>query len=146
MLPRCLETSMAAWGSGCSRDTAENETRQKKLCVHKNVRSDDSKSLSEQVKFHKMSMRNAPMAPEVATAVVGTEITRPSWDEIKDLLLPGQQSLHRHDLIVRIFKQKLIRFMDIITKIDVQRNLLLDVFHRIAEKSFTSCLYHNLVR
>ncbi|XP_076299883.1 uncharacterized protein LOC143218539 [Lasioglossum baleicum] len=40
----------------------------------------------------------------------------PSWTEIKDLLLLGQQPSHRHDLIARVFKQKLIRFMDLITR------------------------------
>ncbi|XP_063920386.1 uncharacterized protein LOC135135292 [Zophobas morio] len=40
----------------------------------------------------------------------------PSWCEIKDLLLPGQQPSDRHDLTARVFKQKLIRFMDLITK------------------------------
>ena len=28
----------------------------------------------------------------------------PCWEEIKDLLLPGQQTSDRHDLIVRVFK------------------------------------------
>ncbi|XP_063912257.1 uncharacterized protein LOC135129106 [Zophobas morio] len=40
----------------------------------------------------------------------------PSWCEIKDLLLPGQQPSDRHDFTARVFKQKLIRFMDRITK------------------------------
>ncbi|XP_054290927.1 uncharacterized protein LOC129005912 [Macrosteles quadrilineatus] len=40
----------------------------------------------------------------------------PSWKEITDLLLPGQQPCHRHDITARVFKQKLIRFIDIITK------------------------------
>ncbi|XP_063901249.1 uncharacterized protein LOC135120859 [Zophobas morio] len=40
----------------------------------------------------------------------------PSWCEIKYLLLPGQQPSDRHDLTARVFKQKLIRFMDLITK------------------------------
>lgn len=40
----------------------------------------------------------------------------PSWEEIKDLLSPGQQPSDRHDLIARVFKQKLIRLMDLITK------------------------------
>ncbi|XP_063909824.1 uncharacterized protein LOC135127310 [Zophobas morio] len=40
----------------------------------------------------------------------------PSWCEIKDLLLPDQQPSDRHDLTARVFKQKLIRFMDLITK------------------------------
>ena len=45
-----------------------------------------------------------------------TYTCNPSWTEIKDLLLPGQQPSHRHDLTARVFKQKLIRFMDLITK------------------------------
>ncbi|XP_063906157.1 uncharacterized protein LOC135124864 [Zophobas morio] len=40
----------------------------------------------------------------------------PSWCEIKYLLLPGQQPSDQHDLTARVFKQKLIRFMDLITK------------------------------
>lgn len=43
----------------------------------------------------------------------------PSWTEIKDLLLPGQQPSHRHDLTARVFKQKLVRFMDLITKNEI---------------------------
>ncbi|GFR16752.1 helitron_like_N domain-containing protein [Trichonephila clavata] len=35
---------------------------------------------------------------------------KPFWEEIKDLLLPGQQSFHRHDLRVRVFKQKIDTF------------------------------------
>ncbi|XP_071035291.1 uncharacterized protein [Parasteatoda tepidariorum] len=31
----------------------------------------------------------------------------PNWDEIKNLLLSGQTSMHRHDIIARAFKQKL---------------------------------------
>ncbi|XP_044597781.1 uncharacterized protein LOC123274285, partial [Cotesia glomerata] len=40
----------------------------------------------------------------------------PAWEEIKDLLLPGQQSSDRHDLIARVFKQKLISLISLITK------------------------------
>ncbi|UYV67668.1 hypothetical protein LAZ67_5001525, partial [Cordylochernes scorpioides] len=40
----------------------------------------------------------------------------PAWAEIKILLLPGQQSSHRHDLTARVFKQKLKCFIDLIVK------------------------------
>lgn len=40
----------------------------------------------------------------------------PKWSEITQLLLPGQKSTDRHDLTARVFKQKLIRLMDLITK------------------------------
>jgi len=39
-----------------------------------------------------------------------------AWSEIKDLLSPGQSSHHRHDLIARVFKQKLMKLMDLIIK------------------------------
>lgn len=38
------------------------------------------------------------------------------WTEISQLLLPGQSASDRHDLTARVFKQKLIRLMDVITK------------------------------
>lgn len=40
----------------------------------------------------------------------------PTWDEIKELLLPGQSSSDRHDITARVFKQKLKSLMDFITK------------------------------
>ena len=40
----------------------------------------------------------------------------PAWQEIKNLLLPGQQSSHRHDLTARVFKQFLKCFMCLIVK------------------------------
>lgn len=40
----------------------------------------------------------------------------PSWTEIKNLLLPGQQPSHRHYLTARVFKQKSIRFINLVTK------------------------------
>ncbi|XP_024874095.1 uncharacterized protein LOC112456045, partial [Temnothorax curvispinosus] len=39
-----------------------------------------------------------------------------TWDEIKELLLPGQSSADRHDIIARVFKQKLKSMMDFIVK------------------------------
>jgi len=39
-----------------------------------------------------------------------------AWSDIKDLLSPGQSSHHRHDLIARVFKQKLMKLMDLIIK------------------------------
>ncbi|XP_055312023.1 uncharacterized protein LOC129574268 [Sitodiplosis mosellana] len=40
----------------------------------------------------------------------------PSWDEIKDLLHDGQSPADRHDIIARVFKQKLKSLMDFIIK------------------------------
>lgn len=40
----------------------------------------------------------------------------PTWDEITELLLPGQLSSDRHDIVVRVFKQKLKSLMDLIVK------------------------------
>lgn len=40
----------------------------------------------------------------------------PTWQEISNLLQNGQSSIDRHDLTARVFKQKLIRLMDLITK------------------------------
>ncbi len=38
----------------------------------------------------------------------------PNWEEILSLLLPGQQSIHRHDITARVFKQKLKCLIDFI--------------------------------
>ena len=38
------------------------------------------------------------------------------WKEIKDELLPGQTYIHRHDLTARVFRLKLLKLMDLITK------------------------------
>lgn len=40
----------------------------------------------------------------------------PSWIEITDLLMPGQTPVHRHDLTARVFNQKVIKLMDLISK------------------------------
>jgi hypothetical protein len=40
----------------------------------------------------------------------------PTWDEIKELLLPGQSASDRHDIVARVFKQKLKSLMDMIVK------------------------------
>ncbi|KIH44087.1 hypothetical protein ANCDUO_25899, partial [Ancylostoma duodenale] len=40
----------------------------------------------------------------------------PEWSEIREELLEGQAPSDRHDLIARVFKQKLSKFMDVITK------------------------------
>lgn len=40
----------------------------------------------------------------------------PRWIEIKKLLLNGQQHVHRHDIIARVFKQKLKSLIDFIVK------------------------------
>ncbi|GBP35468.1 hypothetical protein EVAR_19978_1 [Eumeta japonica] len=52
-----------------------------------------------------------------------------TWDEIKELLLAGQSSSDRHDITVRIFKQKLKSLKDFIIKHYVFGETLLDVFH-----------------
>jgi len=40
----------------------------------------------------------------------------PNWQEIKDLLLPGQKPTHRHDVVARVFRQKLIKMLAVVTK------------------------------
>lgn len=40
----------------------------------------------------------------------------PKWIEIVTLLLPEQSPADRHDITARVFKQKLISFMNVITK------------------------------
>jgi Helitron helicase-like domain at N-terminus len=40
----------------------------------------------------------------------------PEWEEVQEDLLPGQIHSDRHDLLARVFKQKLIKLMNIITK------------------------------
>ncbi|CAF1454121.1 unnamed protein product [Rotaria sp. Silwood1] len=40
----------------------------------------------------------------------------PTWEEIQEELLDGQNPSDRHDLLARVFKQKLIKLMNIITK------------------------------
>ena len=39
----------------------------------------------------------------------------PNWDEIKNLLLLGQTSMHRHDITARVFKQNLKSLKNLIT-------------------------------
>lgn len=41
---------------------------------------------------------------------------KPKWVEITSELLPEQRYCHRHDLIARVFRQKVIKLMDLITK------------------------------
>ncbi|XP_037930893.1 uncharacterized protein LOC119665729 [Teleopsis dalmanni] len=45
-----------------------------------------------------------------------TYTCNPQWDEIKKLLLPGQTPIHRPDITVRVFKQKLKSLIDLIVK------------------------------
>jgi len=45
----------------------------------------------------------------------------PNWEEVQALLLTGQQSIHRHDIIARVFKQKLKSLLDVIIKYSVFR-------------------------
>ncbi|GFX49511.1 helitron_like_N domain-containing protein [Trichonephila clavipes] len=40
----------------------------------------------------------------------------PKWPEITSLLLPGQNSIHRHDITARVFRQKLKSLISFITK------------------------------
>ena len=40
----------------------------------------------------------------------------PKWEEIQAELLPGQTHSDRHDLLARVFRQKLISLMNIVTK------------------------------
>lgn len=41
----------------------------------------------------------------------------PQWHEIKEHLLVGQSAVDRHDIVARVFKQKLKVFMDYIVKV-----------------------------
>ena len=43
----------------------------------------------------------------------------PKWQEIEEGLLPGQVPSDRHDLLARVFRQKLIKLIDIVTKTHV---------------------------
>ena len=43
----------------------------------------------------------------------------PKWEEIRSLLEPGQQSHHRHDVTARVFRQKVIKLMQLLTKGEV---------------------------
>lgn len=45
-----------------------------------------------------------------------TMTCNPNWDEITKCLKPGQQAIHRHDIIARIFRQKVILLIEVITK------------------------------
>ena len=42
-----------------------------------------------------------------------------TWDEIQKLLLPGQSPVARHDIIARVFRQKLKSLMDFIVRYEV---------------------------
>ncbi|CAF2141007.1 unnamed protein product [Rotaria magnacalcarata] len=44
-----------------------------------------------------------------------------TWEEIQEELLDGQNPFDRHDLLARVFRQKLIKLMNIITKSHVFR-------------------------
>lgn len=52
----------------------------------------------------------------------------PNWEGIKNLFLPGQHSIHRHDIIARVFKQKLKSLIDLVVKHSVFGNALLAIF------------------
>jgi Helitron helicase-like domain at N-terminus len=40
----------------------------------------------------------------------------PKWEEIEQELLDGQAPSDRHDLLARVFRQKLIKLINIVTK------------------------------
>lgn len=40
----------------------------------------------------------------------------PTWEEVKDHLMIGQSPIDRHDIVARVFRQKLLKLMDLITK------------------------------
>ncbi|KAL8592527.1 hypothetical protein ACOMHN_030212 [Nucella lapillus] len=40
----------------------------------------------------------------------------PKWEEIQSALKPGQKAIHRYDLVDRVFRQKVVRLMDLINK------------------------------
>ncbi|GFR31800.1 helitron_like_N domain-containing protein [Trichonephila clavata] len=43
----------------------------------------------------------------------------PAWNEIQQLLLPGQSQMDRHAIAARVFRQKLKSLMDFIVKYEV---------------------------
>ena len=62
-----------------------------------------------------------------------------TWDEIQKLLLPGQSPVARHDIIARVFRQKLKSLMDFIVRYEV-----LDVLSRMTKERIATCAYTNL--
>lgn len=48
----------------------------------------------------------------------------PKWDEVKNLLLPGQTSMHRHDVTARVFKQKFKSLINLMCTLSIWRNTL----------------------
>ena len=40
----------------------------------------------------------------------------PKWKDIQENIIPGQSDQHRHDIVARVFRQKLIRLMDLFKK------------------------------
>ena len=42
-----------------------------------------------------------------------------AWDDIRQPLLPGKSPMDRHDITVRIFRQKLKLLMDLVVKHEV---------------------------
>lgn len=48
-----------------------------------------------------------------------TFTSNPKWEEIQNLLLRGQQPMHRHDIIACVFKQKLKSLVDLIVKCSI---------------------------
>lgn len=52
----------------------------------------------------------------------------PNWEEIKRELFPGQTPQQRHDLIARVFRQKLIKLMHIIKKGEIFGQVRCDMY------------------
>lgn len=40
----------------------------------------------------------------------------PNWKKIQDLLLPGQQAIHRYDIVARVFRRKAVALVNLVTK------------------------------
>ena len=64
----------------------------------------------------------------------------PKWQEITSLLLPGQNAIHRHDIIARVFINELHYK---ITR--VRSHTFLDVFDWMAKARITSSTHFDLV-
>ena len=52
----------------------------------------------------------------------------PKWKEISQELFPGQEACHRHDLVARVFKQKLNKLMALLTKNSVFGQVRCDMY------------------
>ena len=52
----------------------------------------------------------------------------PTWDEVKQELFQGQTYIDRHDLLARVFRQKLIRLMEVIKKCKIFGTVRCDMY------------------